>query len=280
MSNRNFGRSYKLKIGPAGGSGFETSDLHIAFSCERTDLETSNTAKLDIWNLNDEHRAMLKMKDCAVELRAGYGTVMPLVFAGGVSFVTHDYNGTDKKSSLEIEDGLIATKDTYVSLSYEGKINAKTILDDLAGQMGVPVTYSYNAEFADIPNGYSYVGMAKNSLSDICNTSNLSWSIQNGVMQIKKPGDVMSKSVFILSEETGMIGYPREVNKTDDTDGKSDTEGWDVEFLMNAAINVDDYVFLDSKIIKGYFRVYSIAISGDTETDNWKCKARLMEVKG
>lgn len=277
---RNFGRSYKLKIGPAGGSGFETSELHIAFSCERTEQETSNTAKLDIWNLNDEHRAMLKVKDCAVELRAGYGTVMPLVFAGGVSFVTHDYNGTDKKSSLEVEDGLIATKDTYVSLSYEGKINAKTILDDVAGQMGIPVEYSYNAEFQDIPNGYSFVGMAKDVLSVICKTSNLSWSIQHGILQIKKPKDVMNKSVFVLSEETGMIGFPREINRTDDTDGKVDAEGWDVEFLMNAAINVDDYVYLKSKLVTGYFRVSSIGISGDTETEDWKCKARLLEVKG
>ena len=143
--SENFGRSYRLMIGPAGGSGFETSELHIAFSLEKTDLETSNTARLDIWTLNDEHKAMLKMKDCAVALHAGYGSRMPLVFAGGVSFVSTNMDGTDKKTTVEVEDGLIATKDTYVSLSYEGKVNSKTILDDVAGQMGVAVTYSYNA---------------------------------------------------------------------------------------------------------------------------------------
>ena len=56
VGSENFGRSYRLMIGPAGGSGFETSELHIAFSLEKTDLETSNTARLDIWNLNDEHK--------------------------------------------------------------------------------------------------------------------------------------------------------------------------------------------------------------------------------
>lgn len=278
MGSENFGRSYLLKVGPAGGSGFETSDLHIAFSLEKTDLETSNTARLDIWNLNDEHKAMLKMKDCAVSLQAGYGSRMPLVFAGGVSFVSTNMDGTDKKTTVEVEDGLIATKDTYVSLSYEGKVNAKTILDDVAGQMGVAVTYSYNAEFSDIPNGYSFVGMAKDVLSVICKTSNLTWSIQNGVMQIKKPGDVMSQEVFVLSEETGMIGYPKEVNVTADDDSKKDVEGWDVEFLMNAAIGVDDYVYLKSKIVTGYFRVYSISIEGDTEGTAWQCKARLLAI--
>ena len=116
-------------------------------------------------------------------------------------------------------------------------------------------------------------------LSVICKTSNLSWSIQNGVLQIKKPGDVMSQEVFVLSEETGMIGYPKEVTVTADDDSKKDVEGWDVEFLMNAAIGVDDYVYLKSKIVTGYFRVYSIGIEGDTEGTAWQCKARLLEVK-
>ena len=274
----NFGRSYRLIAGPAGGSGFETTELHIAFSLEKTDLETSNTARVEMWNLNDEHKALLKAKNCAVALYAGYGSVMPLVFAGGVSFVSTCPDGTDKKTTIEVEDGLIATKDTYITLSYSGKVNSKSILDDIAGQMGVAVSYSYNAEFSDIPNGYSFVGLAKNALSIICNASNLTWSIQNGVLQIKKPGDVMSQEVFVLSEETGMIGFPQEITVTADDDSGKDVEGWDVEFLMNAAIGVDDYVYLKSKVVTGYFRVYSIEIEGDTDGSTWQCTARLLEV--
>ena len=258
----NFGRSYRMIAGPAGGSGFETTELHIAFNLEKTDLETSNTARVEIWNLNDEHKALLKAKNCAVALYAGYGSVMPLVFAGGVSFVSTCPDGTD----------------TYITLAYAGKVNSKTILDDIAGQMGVAVSYSYNAEFSDIPNGYSFVGLAKNALSIICNASNLTWSIQNGVLQIKKPGDVMSQEVFVLSEETGMIGFPQEITVTADDDSGKDVEGWDVEFLMNAAIGIDDYVYLKSKVVTGYFRVYSIEIEGDTDGSTWQCTARLLEV--
>lgn len=276
--NKNFGRSYRFAAGPAGGTGFETSELHIAFKLEKTDLETSNTAHVDIWNLNDSHKALLKSKDCAVSLHAGYGSVMPLVFAGGVSFVSTSMDGTDKKTTIEVEDGLIATKDTYISLSYSGTVNSKVILDDIAGKMGVAVSYSYNAEFADIPNGYSFVGLAKNALSKICGASNLTWSIQNGVLQIKKPGDVMSQEVFVLSEETGMIGFPKEVAITAGDDSGKDVEGWDVEFLMNAAIGVDDYIYLKSKVVTGYFRVYSIEIEGDTDGSTWQCTARLLEV--
>lgn len=47
---------------------------------------------------------------------------------------------------------------------------------------------------------------------------------------------------------------------------------------MNAAIGVDDYVYLKSKIVTGYFRVYSISIEGDTEGTAWQCKARLLAI--
>lgn len=275
---KNFGRKYRLLIGPSGGAGFEVTDLHIHFTLERSDQEASNTAKLEIWNLNESHKATLKQDDCTVTLFAGYENMTPLVFSGGVSYVTHDMDGTDKKSTVEVEDGLVATKDTYLSLSYEGVVSSKTILDDTAAKMGLPVEYSYNAEFQDIPNGYSFVGMAKDVLNVICKTSNLSWSVQFGVLQIKKTGDTMNRSVFVLSEETGMLGWPKQVSITDETDGKDDDEGWEVEFLMNAAIAVDDYVYLESKLVTGYFRVKKIAIEGDTDGDIWQCQAQLLEV--
>lgn len=54
--------------------------------------------------------------------------------------------------------------------------------------MGVTVTYSYNAEFADIPNGFSFVGQAKFALTKACAVSGLEWSIQNGILQVKEAG--------------------------------------------------------------------------------------------
>ena len=51
------------------------------------------------------------------------------------------------------------------------------------------------------------------------------------------------------------------------------------EYLMNGAINIDDYVKLESELVKGYFRVYSLEIAGDNVSGDWTCRARLLEVK-
>ena len=95
---------------------------------------------------------------------------------------------------------------------------------------------------------------------------------------MKKPNDTMNREVYELSAETGLIGTPTKV-QISDSDGSETTQyGWDAEFLMNAAITIDDYVYLNSRLVHGYFRVYSITAEGDNVQGSWTCTARLLEV--
>jgi len=283
----NFDREYRLAVGKAGKVGFEIGKktasqpipLRIAFSLQKSDLETANTGKVTIWNLNPSHLAVLNQSDCVVSLRAGYGNNISLIFAGVVSIASTSRDGADKKTEIEVIDNLIEIRDTYISVSYNGRVNWKVIFDAVAAQMGVAVNYSYNAKFVDIPNGFTYVGLAKNVLSKGCSCCGLSWSLQNGVLQIKRPGDVMSKQVYLLSEKTGLIGMPARVVVSQDSTTGTNTLGWDVEYLLNGAINIDDYVKVVSDTVTGYFRVYSLDISGDNVSGDWICKARLLEVR-
>ena len=193
-----------------------------------------------------------------------------------VTFAKTKLDGSDELTELELVDNRIELRDTYVSVSYTGAVNCKTLIQDTADQMGVTVSFAYNATFKDIPNGYSYVGPARNVLTKACETSGLVWSINNGVLQVKKPGDTMSREVYELSAETGLVGTPERVQISEENGSFS--YGWDVEYLMNAAINIDDFVYLNSKYVRGYFRVYSVVVEGDNMEGSWTCTARLLEV--
>ena len=284
----NFDRQYRLAAGPAGGAGFEVGEtskaqpvaLHVNFSLQKSDLETQNTGRVTLWNLNPSQLAVLNEKDCVVSLKAGSGSKLALIFAGIVSYVSTTIDSADRKTEIEVIDNLVEIRDTYVSVSYNGTVNWKIIFDDVAAQMGVAVSYSYNAEFVDISNGFSFVGLARDIMTKGCKCCNLSWSIQNGVMQVKKPGDVMSREVYVLSPDTGLLGIPARVVITQDEATGKNTLGWDVEYFLNGAINIDDYVKLESETVTGYFRVYSLEISGDNVSGDWICKARLLEVSG
>lgn len=280
---QNFDRQYRMAAGKPGSTGFEIGDttpytLHISFSIQKQELESSNTAKISVWNLNKSHLAELEEDGCYLTLKAGYGNTLPLILAGYVSFSRSKPDGANVLTEIEVVDGLVEIRDTWVSISYAGKVNSKKIIDDVATQMGITVSYSYNAEFSDIPNGFSFVGQAKNALTKACAVSGLEWSIQNGVLQVKKPGDVMSKEVYILSPETGLIGFPERVQiSSSDADGANET-GYDIEFLMNGAIGIGDYVKLESKAVQGYFRISTLEIDGDNLSGDWKCSARILEV--
>ena len=161
---KNWDRQYRFSAGQAGSAGFEVGGgdrpLHISFSVERADTESANTAKVSLWNLSPAHLAELNKDDCVCVLKAGYGTVMPLVFTGIVTFAKTKQDGSDVLTEVELVDNRVEVRDTYVSVCYEGKVNCKTIIQDVGDQMGITVSFSYNAEFKDIPNGFSYVGPA------------------------------------------------------------------------------------------------------------------------
>ena len=275
-----------MSAGPAGRDGFEigetssaqTVPLHVSFSLQKSDLETQNTGRVTVWNLNKQQLAVLNEKDCVISLRAGYGNRLSLIFAGVVSYVSTTIDGADRKTEIEAVDSLVQIRDTHIAVAYSGNVNWRTILDDVAGQMGVAVSYSYNAKFADIPNGFSFVGLARDIISKGCSCCGLTWSLQNGVMQIKNPGDVMSREVYVLSPDSGLISVPARVVITQDEATGKNTLGWDIEYFLNGSIDINDYVKLESETATGYFRIYSLEISGDNVSGDWICKARLLEV--
>lgn len=282
---KNFDRQYRMSAGPPGSVGFEIGGtspyaLHISFSVQKQELESSNTAKVQVWNLNKQNLATLEAENCFLLLKAGYGNTLPVILSGTVSHTSTRKDGSDMLTEIEVVDGLMEVRDTWVSMSYAGLVNTKKILDDTAAQMGLTVTYSYNATFADIPNGFSFVGQAKNALSKACAVSGLEWSIQNGALQIKKPGDVMNREVYVIGPETGLIEIPERVQISSSDDAGTPQMGYDLVYLLNGAIGVGDYVQVQSKYLTGFFRVYSLEIDGDNLSGAWQCKARVLEVTG
>ena len=119
---KNFDRQYRLAAGKPGAPGFEIGDttpytLHIAFSIQKQELESSNTAKVSVWNLNKSHLATLEEEGCFLTLKAGYGSTLPLILAGDVSFSKSKPDGANVLTEIEVVDGLAAIRDTWVSVS-------------------------------------------------------------------------------------------------------------------------------------------------------------------
>ena len=285
MSLENFGRQYLVKITSESGSGFEFGGepfpLHISFSFQKADVITMNTGQVSIWNLSPEQRAFLidGEEKCNLELWAGYGDRLFKIFGGLVSFSSTSMDGADMRTDVDVIDSLEAYKDTYMSMSYDGIVSIKEILNDAAEAMGLPIDFSPEVEneLGKTENGFSFVGSGHDFLSKCCACSDSAWTIQDGEIHVKKVNGPMYTMLQEISADTGMIEIPKRVIITGSTETGDKLVGWDVKFLLNSAIGVDDMVHLNSKIVEGNFRVYSMNYSGDSMSGEWVCSARLVE---
>lgn len=280
----NWIRAYQLSAGQVGEIGFGTNELHIQFSVEKSDVASPNTAKISIWNLNPAHKAALEEKDCIVTLNAGYRGNTPMVLTGTVTNVVTEDDGADQKTTIDVLDGRKELRDSYVTLGYLQSTDSKLILQDAARQMGLPITFSPGASFKPLES-YSYVGLAKNVLDKVCASNNLTWTIQNGVIQVTKPNEPISTVAHLISPQTGLIGSPKKLTQSEKNSGSAEENssknkaqaGWEIRYFLNAAIGVNDLVQLQSKAASGIFRVKSVKMQGDNMAGDWICIAKVVE---
>lgn len=281
----NWDRQYRISAGPAGGAGFEIGEetngraIHVNFNIEKTDGEASNECKLQIWNLSSEHKAMLKEKGCVVEIRAGYGASMYPVYKGTVSEATETIDSGDRMIELELIEGLLEF-DTNTTISMTGQIVCQQVADYFLQQMGIPsVIYTENAKAilteTKYDNGYSFVGKCKVGFTEVLDKCGLKWSIQNGVVQVYLPGETITQQAYLLDTTSGLIDIPKKIKVKLDS---GEVPGYEINYLMNGAIGVNDLVNVKSKDLDGTFRIYKLNIIGDNYDGDWICTAQILEV--
>ncbi len=296
-----FDRQARVLIGEGGGAGFEIGaaaangiPIHIKFAFEKADVESPNTGKVTVWNLSKEHLADLEKQDCVVIVKAGYGSNISQAFSGTVTHASTSKEGADQMTEIEVADSMVELRDTNVSLSYAEGTKTDVIYQEIASQMGLPFSSSANALgfLTELSNGFSFVGSAKNLLKRLARMDGTSWSIQDGILQLTKPGEPISLNCYELNAGSGLIGSPKRVSLSASSGsgggGISDSEGgtqaaqlgWEVTYLLNLAIGVNSYVHVTSQAVSGYFRVQKVSIEGDNYEGDWQCKATLMELKG
>ena len=281
-SLENFDRKYQVTIRGSGWGfqfGGEEFPLHISFSMQKTDLYSPNNGTLSVWNLSPEHVAMLieGEENAHLELWAGYRDHLFYIFSGLVSFSSTCMDGADRRTDIEVIDTLLEQRDSYTSLTFEPGTNWRDITDAAAGVLGVEIDYADDVEFKNIDTGFSFGGLADDIFTKACDSNGLSWSVQDGVVKIKRVAQVMDETVYEISAATGMIEMPVRTCLAGSFETGDKIIGYDVTMLLNGDLKIDDYVFLNSKVAKGYFRVYSLDFSGDSMGGDWITRVRLLE---
>lgn len=289
----NWDRQYRFRATTEDGAGFTLGEpaadgraVHISFSVKRTESTQTNSTTITFWNLTQAQISTLMTTGCTIEIMASYGSSMPVIFTGTMENVQEELDGADRKVTIEAADAFAETYETVVSVSYDEGVSAYKVLTDIAETLGTPVVYSSSAlstlQSGAFSGGYSYVGYAQGVLDDVCEETGLSWTIQNGILQVSADGEGVNTYIHVLRKETGLIRIPKRLYSSEVSSNETGTTedalyGYEVEYLMNGAIGVGDTVYLESDIVTGKFLVSTLTITGDNLEGDWTCTADLAE---
>lgn len=269
--------------------------LRMSFEVDKDLTKETNKSKLTLYNLSDATRKQIEAADTKVEIYAGYkdNTGPVRLFVGTVISGKTTDDGKDVSTELTLSDGQVPLRDTAFSLSFAPGTAGNTILQYIANEMGLPLVLGKGVQFGSFQNGYSYVGTARGALDGICYHSGCSWSIQNEALQVILNGGVFANRGLVFRADSGLIGSPERIIKSNpkpDTDTpkrkrkqKEETEkpekqaGWTIKTLLAPTVTPGDAVKVESRFIKGWFRVESVKHSGDSHGGDWTSEIDLIE---
>ena len=297
-----FDRIYKITLGVQGKEVIEiegkpkTQGLDIDFEISKTLDKSSNTCTLKIYNLKEATSKQLEKDDTICILEVGYSEDAGLkrIFIGWVTEWYSYSSGADKVTELKLYDGHVAIRDSIVSLSYADAVSRKKVIDDVAADMGLLVSYADDCEFTTFANGFSFMGAGRDCLTKACDGSGLSWSIQNNTLQVIRDGGSTNKQAIKLTAESGLIGFvekirksPKKANKTakkakakTSTATKEKKAGWKLKCLLQPVLNPGDLVYVESKVVAGWFKIESLKHNGSYSGQNWYTEMEVYEIKG
>lgn len=246
--------------------GFDENALDVRFSIERSLKPEPNTAEIQVWNLNPDHRSQLEELDfatCTVE--AGYEGGFALLFSGALRTAFTVREGPSLVTTLQSGDGEKEYKQSRVNLSIAKATPNASVLQQVAKALKISegnlptVTPLLLATPPLFPQGGVLSGSASQIMTRAAQSLGFEWSIQEGALQLLQRSAPLNASAVLLTPNTGLIGSP-----------SIDNEG----ILTAQALLIPDIfpgrlLVLESERLSGNYRVDKCSYSGDTAGPDW-----------
>jgi hypothetical protein len=207
-----------------------------------------NRAQVSVYNLNQTNRDLFNAGHQGIELSAGYGDEIKLLFRGVTTNVVHDEQRTFIKTTFFCGDGEKQYGTQKFNKSYSKGVLIRVILQDMADALGLPNEIAFDdISFQTLLKGRSFSGLVKDALTELTKDYGLQWSIQQETLEVTVIGQPIISQPFatVLSADTGMIGSPRLIerqSKSEKTKKKeSDKEERIVGVAVTSLLNADIY---------------------------------------
>jgi hypothetical protein len=282
--------------GEGAGDGPATDSLDIAFDIEKDASREPNSAQIRIWNLSPETRGRItESSPLTVVLAAGYDWTGPhtvesgriaTLFSGDVRVASSAAAparrpaGRKRRNSLsvqrdlvdvittiEAEDAGTAYRTATVSLSCGAGGSVLAAIRHCLSAMAVGEgnlmelgSLGLGGEILTFAAGTTLYGQAHRELDRLIRSCGLTWSIQDGALQLRQAGRALAATAIRLTPTTGLIGSP----EPDAQDGTVAATA-----LLIPGLYPGRPVVLEARDLSGSYQVRRVRYVGDTAGAEW-----------
>lgn len=246
-------------------------DLRVQFKIEKQLGKEPNKADIVVTNLAPATRTEFEKKPLIIRLQIGYDGSQNLqhLFSGDVRIAATERNGNDWDTKFQMADGDRAYQFAHVSRSFSGATRVLDAVKECTDAIGLPLppgiesAREMQAQFA---GGVTLHGPAHAELTHLLTPAGMSWSIQDGKLQILRPNDaVKPNTAIVISQDTGMVGSPA----YGDPKKLGGSPVLKVKCLCKPEIFAGVIIAVQSRSINGQFRVDKVTHTGDTRAKDW-----------
>lgn len=266
------------------GEGFR-----ISFEVGKQDGGKANVCSVKIWGLSATTREQIRQTNAMLQLYAGYGDVVPLLYKGIITRVTIEQSEGELITSIEAKkDFLTISRPTpdqqaaralwnqgaaYIARVFDGQIGVvdglrviagdiKAALGDYADQVVEDFERVAAGEPARTSRGVRLAGSPQQVLDGYAAANNLDVWMEDGIIRAVPRGDASRETAFVLSPGSGLIGSPKPKKS-----GKAQQGATGVELvcLLNGELRVRRAVQVrDTRELSGWYLIRKVTHKGDS----------------
>jgi hypothetical protein len=243
-------------------------DLRVQFSIEKHLKSEPNACTVTISNMAEGTRAEVQRKPLKVTLAAGYDGELERVFTGDLRFAESKKQGVEWETVLQLADGDRAFRHARVNRSFRSGVSGKDVLSDLANSFGlrIPTSAADAKELTkQFTGGMTLSGPTSREMDRLTASTGLTWSIQDGSLQLLRKGQANAGVAIPVSQDAGLIDVP----EFGAPKQKGEPPVLSFRMLLYPGMRPGGRILMQSRNVRGDFVVQRLVHTGDTHGGDW-----------
>jgi len=249
-----FSRQVAVQIIPQLGTPKLITKLRVQFKIKKTNKSSLNNGEITILNMNEENRSLVAQQSTRIVLLAGYRDTSEVIAAGNITKVVEKKQDVDWETKIEVRDGDNAFRTSIFNKSFPPDTSIQYIFDDLINESGFARGSISGIPTTRYKKGYCYSGMARDAIDELCEKSNLEWSVQNETIQIMPKSGFTLDTIIELDQNSGLIESPSKTKN-----------GIEFKSLLQPRLTPGRRVKITSDRVNGVYKILTVLQDGDSE---------------